>query len=247
MTRPTSTLSTEQTAPVTERVEAGSQVRRAGMTAGMALLLLAVLSAAGVLFAVNGLVTPGDAARTAEDIAASEARFRLGVASLYVVVVLDVVAAWALFRFFAPADVWLSRLTAWLRVAYSVVFLVAISQLATVPELLSDPGHREAFGQQQLAQQAMLKLEAFDHTWMAALLLFGVHLALLGHLAYRSGYVPRLVGVVLVVAGAGYVFDTFSAVLSADPLVISTYTAVGELVLAIWLVARSGHVLGGRS
>ena len=91
----------------------------------------------------------------------------------------------------------------------------------------------------------MLKLEAFDHTWMAALLLFGAHLALLGYLAYRSGYVPRLVGVLLVIAGAGYAFDTLSAVLSADPVVISTYTFLGELVLAIWLVVRAGRIQMG--
>jgi hypothetical protein len=216
--------------------------RGIGLAAGVALLVLAALSAAGVLVAVDGLVTPGDAAKTAEDITGSATRFRLGVASLYLVVVLDVFAAWALFRFFAPVDVWLSRLAAWLRVAYSVVFLVALSQLATIPGLLSDPRHQAAFGEQQLQAQAMLKVEAFDHTWMAALLLFGAHLALLGYLAYRSGYVPRLVGVVLLIAGAGYAFDTLSSVLFADPVVISTVTSLGELVLAIWLVARSRRI-----
>jgi hypothetical protein len=220
-------------------------IRRAGLTAGVALLVLAALSALGVLVAVDGLVTPGDAAKTATDIAASDTRFRLGVASLYLVVVLDIVAAWALFRFLAPVNAWLARLTAWLRVAYSVVFLVAISQLAAVPGMLSDRGYQDAFGHRQLQAQAMLKLEAFDHTWMAALLLFGAHLALLGYLAYRSGYVPRLVGVLLVIAGAGYAVDTLSSALSADPVVISTFTSLGEFVLAVWLVVRSGRIQPG--
>ena len=220
--------------------------RRAGLVAGVTLLLLAALSAGAVLVVVKGLVTPGDAGRTADDITASMAGFRLAVASLYVVVLLDIVAAWGLFRFFAPVDAWLSRLAAWLRVAFAAVFLVAISQLAAVPGLLGDAGYRDAFGERQLQAQALLKLEAFDHTWMAALLIFGAHLALLGYLAYRSGYVPRLVGVLLVITGVGYAFDTVSSVVSADPVVISTYTFLGELVLAIWLVVRAGHVqLGG--
>ena len=224
---------------------AGSDARsvgRAGVVAGVALVLLAALSAVGVLVVVDGLVTPGDAAETARDIVASEGAFRLAVAGLYVVVVLDIVAAWALFYFFAPVNAWLSRLTAWLRVAFAGAFLVAISQLAAVPGMLTDAGYKDAFGEQQLQAQAMLRLEAFDHTWMAALLLFGAHLALLGYLAYRSGYVPRLVGVLLVIAGAGYSFDTFSSVLSAGPVVISTVTFLGELVLAIWLLARGGRV-----
>lgn len=215
---------------------------RAGVVAGVALVLLAALSAAGVLVVVEGLVTPGDAAETARDITASEGTFRRAVTGLYVVVVLDIVAAWALFRFFAPVDPWLARLTAWLRVAFAGVFLVAISQLAAVPDLLRDGGYRDAFGEQQLQAEALLRIEAFDRTWMAALLLFGVHLALLGYLAYRSAYVPRLIGVLLVIAGAGYAFDTLGSVLSADPVVVSTVTFVGELVLAIWLLVRGGRV-----
>src|SRR4051812_44728043 len=234
MTDPTRTLTPDPPAPLTPRVTQASSaspsfdrdlesgpIRRAGVIAGVALLVLAGISAVAVLVVVDGLITPGDAAKTATDISASEGTFRLAVAGLYLVVVLDIVATWALFQFFAPVNRSLAQLAAWLRVGFAVVFLVAISQLATVPGMLGDAGYQDAFGEQQLQAQAMVKLEAFDHTWMAALLLFGAHLALLGFLAYRSGYVPRLVGVLLVIAGAGYGFDTLSSVLSADPMVIS--------------------------
>src|SRR3712207_8132515 len=66
------------------------------------LLPYTTLFRSAVLVVVDGLITPGDAAQTAADISASEGTFRLAVGALYVVVVLDVVAAWALFRFFAP-------------------------------------------------------------------------------------------------------------------------------------------------
>ena len=68
---------------------------------------------------------------------ASEGMFRLGVLSLYLVVVLDVVVAWALLRVFSPVNEGLSRLAAWFRLAYAAVFAVAISQLAGVPRLLA--------------------------------------------------------------------------------------------------------------
>lgn len=57
-------------------------VRRAGLVAGVALLLMAGLAAFGALVAVDGLTTPGDTARTADDVRASEGTCRLGVASL---------------------------------------------------------------------------------------------------------------------------------------------------------------------
>jgi hypothetical protein len=217
---------------------AGPGGPQGGFTGGVALLLLAALAALGLLVAVQGLVTPGDAARTANDVAASATRFRLGVASMYVVVVLDVVAAWALFRFFAPVDASLSRLAAWFRLAYSAVFLVAISQLAGVPDLLSNPDYQRAFGQEQLHAQALTRIESFDAVWMAGLLLFGAHLALVGYLAYRSGYVPRLIGVLVALAGVGYAIDTIASVLFTDPYAVSTLTGFGEAVLAVWLVAR---------
>ena len=172
----------------------------------------------------------------------SESTFRLGVASLYLVIVLDVVAAWALFRFFAPVSASLARLAAWFRVGFAVTFLVAISQLAGVPALLHGDAYREVFGEQQLQAQALMRVEAYEDIWLAGLLLFGVHLVLLGFLAYRSGYVPRLIGALLVIAGAGYVFDTMSSVLSRDPLVVSTVTFLGELLLALWLIIRGGRV-----
>jgi len=88
----------------------------------------------------------------------------------------------------------------------------------------------------------MLKVEAFNDIWMAALLLFGAHLIGLGYLAYRSGYAPRILGILLVIAGGGYAFDTFSSVLSQNPVEISTYTFVGEFLLAVWLVVRGARV-----
>lgn len=218
-------------------------VRLAGMVGGVSLLGVALFGGVGALVAVQGLVTPGDAATTATDILGSQRMFDLGVASLYVTVVLDIVVAWALLRFFTPAGAGLSRLAAWLRLAYSAVFLVAISQLAGIPALLTDTQYAAAFDPEQVQAQALLRTEAFTDIWMAGLVLFGAHLVVLGYLAYRSGYVPKLIGVLLVVAGAGYAFDTFSRVLSPDsPIAVSTVTFVGELLLAVWLVARSRRV-----
>ena len=69
----------------------------AGLVAGVGLMVMAALAGFGNFVVVEGLVTPGDAATTADDISASEGMFRLGVLGLYLVVVLDVVVAWALF------------------------------------------------------------------------------------------------------------------------------------------------------
>ena len=65
----------------------------------------------------------------------------------------------------------------------------------------------------------------------------------LGYLAYRSGQLPRLLGVLLAVAGLGYAFDTMAAVVFEQfPFTVSTITFLGEFLLAVWLVVRSGRM-----
>ena len=159
--------------------ETSHSVRKASTTAGAALLAMSVLSAFGYLFAVKGLVVPGNAARTARNITGHESLFRLGILSLYLVAALDVVVAWALYRVFKPVSAGLSRLAAWLRIAYAAVFMVAISQL---------------FGALGHPTQALQHINTFTNIWDAGLVLFGLSLFVLAHLAYRSGYVPKLLG-----------------------------------------------------
>jgi Domain of unknown function (DUF4386) len=182
----------------------------------------------GYLVAVKGLVVPGNAARTAKNIASHEALFRFGIVSLYLVAALDVVVAWALYRVFKPVNDALSKLAAWLRVAYAGVFVVAISQLVRVLGLHA---------------QALQRINTFINIWDAGLVLFGVNLFVLAYLAYRSGYVPRWLGVLLAIAGFGYVFDTVVRVLvrgsSSD---VSAITGMGEFVFALWLVIRGRRV-----
>lgn len=204
--------------------DASRSIRKAGTVAGLGLLLMSVLSVFGYLVAVKGLVVSGNAPRTAKNLADHEGRFRFGIVSLYLVAALDVVVAWALYRVFKPVSDALSKLAAWLRVAYAGVFVVAISQLV---------------GALGLHAQALQRINSFTNIWDAGLVLFGLNLFLLAYLAYRSGYVPRGLGVLLAIAGFGYVFDTVVRVLargsSSD---VSAITGMGEFVFALWLVIR---------
>src|SRR6187200_3238435 len=130
--------------------EANSSVRRGSLVAGLGILLVAVLAGVGQLVVIEGLVTEGNAAKTAEDILTSEGMFRLGVATWYVVAVLDLVVAWAVLQVFSPVDRGIARLAAWSRLAYSAVLMVAVSQLAGVPALLRSDGYSSVFSEKQL-------------------------------------------------------------------------------------------------
>ena len=131
-------------------------------------------------------------------------------------------------------------LAAALRLVYAAVFMVAIAELLGVVRLLSNDTFLAALERDQLTAQAMFGITAFYDIWYVGQFLFGLHLLLLGYLAYRSHYIPRLLGVLLAVAGLGYATDSLGAVLSQGAWTdISSFTFLGEFLLALWLVIRS--------
>jgi hypothetical protein len=220
-------------------------IRNASLTAGIALLLMVVVAIFGNVVVVDGLLTEGDGAQTAADITASAGMFRLGIVSLMVVVALDVVISWGLYRVFSPVNASLSMLAATMRLVYSAVLMVAIGSLLSVIRLLSDEGNRAVLGADQVEVQTLQGLTAFNDIWYVGQFLFGLHLLLIGYLAYRSRYIPRILGVLLAIAGLGYATDSLGAVLSEDSWTdISAFTFLGEFLLALWLVFRARRIAG---
>ena len=235
--------------PASQRSAAHWSIRTASITAGVALLLMSVVAIFGNVVAVDGLVTEGDAARTAADIMASQGLFRLGIASLIVVVALDVVVAWALYRVFSPVNASLSMLAAALRLVYSGVFMVAIGQLLGVVRLLSDDGYRALFG----ADQVQCPGNAGNHRLQRHLVRRSVPV--------RSSPAPhRLPGLPIplhppaVGCPACHRWSRIChrqhgccALLQSSWTDISSFTFIGEFLLALWLLIRARHIAASTS
>jgi hypothetical protein len=205
-------------------------LRTASLIAGLGLALIVVLASLGNFLAVQPLITPGDAAKTVQDILNSEALFRWGMACLILAAVLDMIVAVALLALFEPVSRYVSTMAALFRVAYAAVFLVAIVQLVMVLGLLGDP------------TQAMRAVDAYNTIWLVSLIFFGVHLVLIGYLAYRSGYMAKIFGILLTVAGVGYLVDGFGTVLVPNYSInIAQYTFVGEAALMFWLLIKGAR------
>lgn len=145
------------TPPVPPGIDEHRPIRRAAVAAGVGLLLMSVLAGTAKFVALDGLVTPGDAARTAADITGSDGTFRLGVMGLIVVIVLDVVVAWGLYRVFSPVSASVSMLAAAFRLVFAGVFLAAVGQLLGALRLLGNDAYLSVFSADQLHAQALLE------------------------------------------------------------------------------------------
>jgi hypothetical protein len=213
--------------------------RLAGRIAGWGILAMALIAPFAEFYVRQRLVVPKDAGATATNITAHESLFRLGIVAFLVVIILDVVVAWGLYVLLKPVSRSVSVLMAWARLVFAVIFAVAVVNLLSAVHLVTDPTYQAAFEPTQLNAQMMASLNAFSAGWAVALVFFGIHLILIGYLALKSGYMPKLVGILLVIAGLGYAADSFILFLVPDYVATAAlFTFVGELVLALWLVFR---------
>src|SRR5688572_21674137 len=110
--------------------------RKIALIAGLGLLVMAVLAPFALFGVLRTLVEPANATETFNNILGSQGLFRSGIAAFLVVIILDVVVAWALYILLAPVNRTLALLTAWLRLAFAAVFAGTLANLLDAAQLV---------------------------------------------------------------------------------------------------------------
>jgi len=219
----------------------GLTLRQAALIAGFAYLLMPIAFAEFFLW--PKLVIPGNIEQTVQNIGAHGGLFVAALLCNLITLILDIVIAWALYVLLVPVNRSVSLLTAWFRLLYTVLALVGVLNLATVYRLLTTPDYLTTFGSGPLHAQVRLLLNSYRYDWSVSLLLFGIHLGLLGYLIYRSGYIPKIIGILLVIDGLGWIINPLQPYLypnaNLDFLFITSFT---ELLLPLWLVIRGWKI-----
>jgi Domain of unknown function (DUF4386) len=219
----------------------GLTLRQAALIAGFGYLLSPVTTAEFSI--MPKLVIPDNIEQTAQNITAHHGMFVAAILCYLVTFLEDVVIAWALFYLLAPVNRSLSLLTAWFRLIYTAVVLYGWLNLVHAFRLLNTPDYLTLFGPQQLHAQLRLLLSSFRYDWSMSLVIFGIHLVLLGYLIYRSGYIPRIIGILLVIDGLGWIIDSLQPYLYPNAhLGFLFITFFGELVFMLWLLIRGWKI-----
>ena len=199
--------------------------RTGALISGTALTAMVLLSVFGYFIAINGLVTVDDAAKTSEAISASPALWLAGISAMYVVAVLDIVAAAGTYALFKPVNRLVSAVSALTRTAFAAWFMVALSQLVSAFTHLDTPA------------AALADIESFSSMWNTALGLFGVYLLMIAYLSIRSGFMPKVFGILIGIAGLGYIADLIGLVLVPGfTPTFGLFGFVGETAMIFWLL-----------
>ena len=91
--------------------------------------------------------------------------------------------------------------------------------------------------------QINLSLNAFKNGWYFGIIFFGIHLGLLGYLVLRSTYIPKIMGVLLIIAGMGYLLNALKPLLFANiNLDFAKFTFYGELIFMLWLIIKGSRI-----
>ena len=216
---------------------------QAARIAGASWLLIILTGIAAEFFIRMPLIVSGDAAATAANILASEGLFRLGIALDIVMLVFDIVATVALYALFRRVHHSLALLAAFFRLVMDAVLAANLVNLV-LALLFLNAGEGQTGG--ELQGMAQVFLDAHGSGYDIALIFFGLHCFILGGLIYRSGFVPRALGLLLLLASLGYLIDSFAHLLlpQGSPLLgVSAAALIGlavaaELVLSLWLLVR---------
>ena len=216
-----------------ERVS-GLSLRRSALVAGLAYLLNPVLFAES--YAMPRLVV-ADPVRTLANLQAHPHLYGAAVLAYFGQLLGDVVMAWALYVLLAPVNRALSLLASWLQLIYAAMALAAVVNLALVYRLLFVPDYAGLMPTGALAIQVRMLIGAYRAGWSLSLVLFGLHLVVIGLLFARSTYLPRWLGWILMVDGLAWVSDRLTEYVSpATSLGFLNIFFVGELLLMVWLL-----------
>jgi hypothetical protein len=218
-------------------------LRRAALIAGFSLLGMVLAAPFAELYMYPRIMVSGNPAETTRNILANLSLFRTGIFCYSFTFILDLVASWALYILLRPVNEHISQLTALFRIVYAVIAFVALINLYSILRLLGSNDFLTAAPPDPFYSQVMNFYKEFKAGWTFGLLFFGIHLVLLGYLVIRSKYIPVIIGILIIIAGLGYMANPLRPVLfPAISVDFAKYTFYGEIIFMLWLLIRGNRI-----
>ncbi|HET7088681.1 MAG TPA: DUF4386 domain-containing protein [Anaerolineae bacterium] len=214
--------------------------------AGFLYLGLGLFGPFSLLYVPSTLIVRGDAATTAQNLMASESLFRLSIVSALLEAIVYIFVVLALYQLLKPVN----KNMAWLMVIF-VLLAVPIRMLnelnpLAVLLLLSGADYLKVFTADQLQALVMLFLDLHRHGILVASIFWGFWLLPFGLLVYKSGFLPRILGVLLIIACFGYLVNSLTHLLfpgyGAVVARLATVLYFGELPIVLWLLIKGVNV-----
>lgn len=213
---------------------------RYARVAGVAMLLSIVFGALGEMILPGKIIVRGDAAATAANIVGNPTLFRLNFAAYLVEGLCDVALCVFFYILLRPVNRNLALLSAFFGIASMVTFAVAQSSFFVSSLVLGDTPGMDSFTTEQRNALAYLAARISGTIAWLFLCLYGVASMLRGYLIARSGYLPKVLGILFIIGGAGFFLRTATYLLAprySSPWLLIPMAFAGIPMMA-WLLLR---------
>jgi len=223
-----------------------NSIKKTARIAGVLYLVIAIVGGFAFTAGTSDLIIPGDATATANNIVASEGLFRIGAVGDSLTFLSEIVLVVLLYVLFRPVSKTFSLVAAVSRLAMTAMQGVNLLNKFVALLLLSGADYLTAFEPDQLHALVLLFLNAYEYGALIWGTFFGLHLLVLAYLLFKSGYFPRILGVLFAFASLGYLVDSFGHFLLPQYTEIYSWvvwaTVPAELSFAFWLLIKGVNV-----
>jgi len=217
-------------------------LKRTARIAGFLYLAIAVTGAFGIIYTPSVLIVSDDVSLTARNIVANEFLFRLGIYSGLICQTVFVFLAVVLYKLFENVSMHLSRtLFALIIVSVPISILIIFNQFLTLL-LLKEP-YMANFEQIQKDSLAMAGMKMYMNGNVIIGIFWGLWLIPFGQLVIKSNFIPKFLGVLLIVGGISYLIDATTFILfpkfqDKTNMLVSIFSSVAELGMVLWLTIK---------
>ncbi len=221
----------------------GVSPRALSRLGGALYLVIIVVGLFDEAYVRGTIIVPGDAAATAARLRAMESLWRAGIAAEMLLLVCAVALLWILYVLLRPVSRDLALLATLFNVVSITTEAVVTLDLLAATFPLGNAGYLRAFGPGQVEALATLALRGHGPGFGVSLIFFGCFCLVVGYLIVRSGYMPKAVGVLMALAGACYLVNSFALLVSPRlagrlfPAILAP-AFIGELSLCLWLLVK---------
>jgi hypothetical protein len=215
-------------------------IQRYARIAGALLLISIIAGYFGEVYVPSNLIVSGDATATARNVTSLNYLFRLGFASYLVEATCDVTLTLIFYVLLRPVHRDLALCAAFFALISTAVYAVAELFYFAAGIILSSAPALKVFPPDQLNVLALLSLKVFASGGGIFMVFYGIASFLRGYLIFRSGYLPRFLGVLLIVAGLGFIAKNVALVLApayaSDVLLLPMFLA--GVSLTVWFLVK---------
>ena len=220
------------------------KIARAG---GVIYLIIIAAGIYGEMFVRSKLIVSGDAAATANNIISSQSLWRTGIAADLLMHICDIPLMLIFYLLLKPVNKNLALLALLFNLIQTAVLAANKLNLVTALFPLSNADYLKSFDVQQLYTLTYFSIKAHGYGFGIGLIFFGFTCIIMGYLIFKSGYLPKTIGVLMQIGGLCYLINSFALILAPSlsdklfPLILIP-PFIAELSLCLWLIFKGVNI-----